>query len=235
MPPPLNPPTHQLHPHLTSSDSQPPHASPQTQSPQLYHPHLHSASQHDSFRHDQDQEQPPRSQEDVKVDLVKAEQQNYDPAFIHIHSLTSSTSQSTNNNNNNSNNNHCFASGADLKSANHNTSATRTISPSASHRSTPTPSPTSSPSSPPFYTNPVTVLDLNSIVSYSQLIARREEVVAALKYRSGGQFTCSRVFFSPSCFFSTSYHNITTYIATPALTLTRSPCHASTRSATSWP
>ncbi|CAH7681039.1 expressed protein [Phakopsora pachyrhizi] len=58
------------------------------------------------------------------------------------------------------------------------------LSPPRSQRSTPTPSPTSSPS-PPFQSTPSNLIDLNSIVSYSQLIQRRDEVIRALRHRSG--------------------------------------------------
>ncbi|OAV96397.1 hypothetical protein, variant [Puccinia triticina 1-1 BBBD Race 1] len=65
-----------------------------------------------------------------------------------------------------------------------NAPLTKQQSPSLSQKSTPTPPPTSSPSS-PCHSAPSNLIDLNSIVSFSQLLQRKDDVILALKYRSG--------------------------------------------------
>ncbi|PLW54314.1 hypothetical protein PCANC_05177 [Puccinia coronata f. sp. avenae] len=88
----------------------------------------------------------------------------------------------TNNNNNNGHNNNHNNNGSE--SMNNPSVAPKHQSPPLSQKSTPTPPPTSSPSS-PCQSAPSNLIDLNSIVSYSHLLQRKDEVILALKYRSG--------------------------------------------------
>ncbi|KAG0152228.1 hypothetical protein CROQUDRAFT_129655 [Cronartium quercuum f. sp. fusiforme G11] len=147
------------------------HQQAHVQSHQAQHQHQHT------FNQQSESEQRPN--DDQKPQLSQSGNPIYESNYLHLPPPNANIQPHSQSNHN------CFASANDRSA---HPVPTRTISPSLSHRSTPTPSPTSSPSSPPFYTNPTTILDLNSIVSYSQLIARREEVVAALKYRSGDHY-----------------------------------------------
>lgn len=182
---------HQQQHQQQQQDHKPDHHHHQQQHPN-HHQHHDQSFNPDHHHH---QQHHPNHHIDQKPQLTESGNSSiYESNYLHVppsHSNMNSQSHqncfasndhNNNNNNNNDRLNHHHHNGNKLGTRN-------TISPSLSHRSTPTPSPTSSPSSPPFYnTNNGNILDLNSIVSYSQLIQRREEVVAALKYRSGDHY-----------------------------------------------
>ncbi|KAH9454075.1 hypothetical protein MJO28_007075 [Puccinia striiformis f. sp. tritici] len=94
----------------------------------------------------------------------------YDQSYIHL-SVPSASPQTSS----------CFNNSSENMN---NSSIIKQQSPPLSQKSTPTPPPTSSPSS-PCQSAPSNLIDLNSIVSYSQLLQRKDEVILALKYRSG--------------------------------------------------
>ncbi|KAH9813831.1 hypothetical protein DFH28DRAFT_1127959 [Melampsora americana] len=194
--------TNQQQPPPPPSDHKPDHLHQHQQQQQQQHPNHHHQQHHDqSFHpdHHHQQHHHPNHHIDQKPQLTDSGNSSiYESNYLHLpspHSNMNSQSHpncfaSNEHQTNGNNNNHERLNHHHNNNTNNNKLGTRnTISPSLSHRSTPTPSPTSSPSSPPFYnTNNGNILDLNSIVSYSQLIQRREEVVAALKYRSGDHY-----------------------------------------------
>lgn len=111
--------------------------------------------------------------EDAKFPISNASHAPlYDQSYIHLSVPTRESPTSS----------HCFNHNSDKMG--NPPSVKKQLSPPLSRKSTPTPSPTSSPSS-PCQSAPPNLIDLNSIVSYSQLLQRKDEVILALKYRSG--------------------------------------------------
>ncbi|KAA1072281.1 hypothetical protein PGT21_031702 [Puccinia graminis f. sp. tritici] len=111
-------------------------------------------------------------EEDTKFPISNASHVPlYEQSYMHL-SVPSGSPQTAN----------CFSHSSENNM--NSPSVTKQQSPPLSQKSTPTPPPTSSPSS-PCQSAPSNLIDLNSIVSYSQLLQRKDEVILALKYRSG--------------------------------------------------
>ncbi|KNZ54397.1 hypothetical protein VP01_2959g5 [Puccinia sorghi] len=165
--------------HNNQSSSDPSHHLPPPQHILHHHHHHHQYPSSSRATHEAAEEEhkfPISSTSHVPL---------YDQSpYIHLSvpSGSSQTSSCFNNINNNSSNNNNTNNNNKNPDAMHN--SVKQQSPPLSQKSTPTPPPTSSPS-PPCQSLPTNLIDLNSIVSYSQLLQRKDEVILALKYRSG--------------------------------------------------